>query len=303
MIVVAVPAVVLTLVSIASFFGKWSWFLDVLANFRVQYFVVSLALAAWLLVARWHRTAAVAVIGVVVNLAVIVPLLVGGGSTTPPEKPLRIMSFNLLSSNENFADVIAYIRSEDPDVVFLHEASRPWELAMETTVDLGYEVTQSRSEELIFGTLVLSRQGDEVTSFGFTTGGARSVEVVHGGIAILGVHPLAPTTAERTGLRNAQLGFAADWANSQVGPHVVTGDFNATPWSYPFRQLVASTDLSNSQSGFGVEATFPASSFFGLRVPIDHLLYSEGLAVSDRRLGPALGSDHFPLVVDLWVVG
>jgi endonuclease/exonuclease/phosphatase (EEP) superfamily protein YafD len=34
-------------------------------------------------------------------------------------------------------------------------------------------------------------------------------------------------------------------------------------------------------------------------VPIDHLLHGQALEVVDRRLGPALGSDHFLLVVDL----
>jgi endonuclease/exonuclease/phosphatase (EEP) superfamily protein YafD len=302
MIVVAVPAVALAVVSVAAFFGKWSWVLDVAANFRVQYAVALIGLAALLLVRGWKKTALVAALGAVVNLFVIVPLFIGHGTTIPPENPLRVMSFNLYDSNERFADVISFIRQEDPDVVFLHEASLPWEVAIDSA-NLGYEITKSRSPELIFGTLVLTRPGDKVTSFGFTTGGARAVEVIHGDIAILGVHALSPTDAERAALRNAQLKFAADWANRQEGLHIVTGDFNATPWSYPFRRLVASTGLHNSQTGYGIEASFPTTWFFALRVPIDHLLYSDGLAVSDRRLGPALGSDHYPLIVDLWVPG
>lgn len=302
MIVVAVPAVVLAVVSVAAFFGQWSWVLDVAANFRVQYAIALIALAALLIVRGWKKTALVATLGVLVNLVVIVPLFIGRGATIPPENPIRVMSFNLYDSNEKFAAVISFIRQESPDVVFLHEASLPWEVAIESA-DLGYEITKSRSQELIFGTLVLTRPGDEVTSFGFTTGGARAVEVIHDDVAILGVHALSPTDAERAALRNAQLAFAADWADRQEGPHIVTGDFNATPWSYPFRRLVASTGLRNSQAGFGIEASFPTTWFFALRVPIDHLLYSDRLAVADRRLGPALGSDHFPLVVDLWVPG
>jgi endonuclease/exonuclease/phosphatase (EEP) superfamily protein YafD len=38
-----------------------------------------------------------------------------------------------------------------------------------------------------------------------------------------------------------------------------------------------------------------------MRVPIDHLVHSPVLEVTDRRLGPDLGSDHFPLLVDLQV--
>jgi endonuclease/exonuclease/phosphatase (EEP) superfamily protein YafD len=299
MILLAIPAVVLTLVSVAAFFGRWSWVLDFLANFRVQYAVTLVLMAAILFLARWPKSGAVALLGAAVNGVVILPLFLGEGRTIPPEEPLRVMSFNLLSTNQQFGEVVGYIREVDPDIIFLHEASRPWEVALEGA-GLGYEITRSRSQDLIFGTLVLSRPGDAVLSFGFTIGGARAVEVVHDGVAVLGVHPVAPTTAEGSALRNAQLDFAADWSSQQNGPHLVTGDFNSTPWSYPFRRLLADTDLINSQRGFGIQPTFPADNSFVIRVPIDHLVHSPELVVADRRRGPRLGSDHFPLVVELW---
>ena len=77
------------------------------------------------------------------------------------------------------------------------------------------------------------------------------------------------------------------------------GDFNATPWSWPFRRMLSTGALVNSQSGFGLQPTFPATTNVALRVPIDHLLHSDLIGVRDRRTGPALGSDHFPLIVDL----
>jgi endonuclease/exonuclease/phosphatase (EEP) superfamily protein YafD len=301
-LLLAVPAVALTLVTLAAFFGRWSWLLDVLANFRPQYVVVLGAMAAILFLGRWRKTAGIALAGALVNAVVVVPLFWGGGTTVPPEEPLTVLSFNLRASNDRFGDVVEYIRSVDADVVFLHEVSRPWEVAIESA-GLGYQVTKSRSEELIFGTLVLSQSGDEVTSFGFTLEGARAVEVIHDGVAMLGIHTLAPTTEERSGLRNAQLEFAGEWASEQERAHLVTGDFNSTPWTYGFRRLQSTTGLRNSQRGFGIEASFPTVSFFAFRVPIDHLLHSEELVVTDRRLGPALGSDHFPLIVDLWVPG
>ena len=56
------------------------------------------------------------------------------------------MSFNLLSTNESYPDVIEYIQANRPDLVFLHEASRPWEVAMESA-PLDYEVIRPRSDE------------------------------------------------------------------------------------------------------------------------------------------------------------
>jgi endonuclease/exonuclease/phosphatase (EEP) superfamily protein YafD len=110
---------------------------------------------------------------------------------------------------------------------------------------------------------------------------------------------MAPTTGERAALRDAQLGFATDWAAEQEGAYMVVGDLNASPWSSPFRGLVSDGGLRNSQLGFGLQPSFSAKTIFPLRVPIDHLLHSQDLRVTDRRLGPPMGSDHFPLVVDL----
>ena len=104
-------------------------------------------------------------------------------------------------------------------MVFLHEAYQPWEEAVEAA-DLGYEITRSRTEELIFGTLVLTRPGAEVRSFGFAAGQRRGVEVRQmvgdREVAVLGIHPLAPTGPGRTELRDGQLDWAAEWAESQT---------------------------------------------------------------------------------------
>ena len=306
MILLVAPAVVVAVVSIASFFGRWVWWLDVLANFRAQYVVALLVLALSLLLTRFRRTGLALLVVAVVNLIPVLPLYVGSPGESDPGAPsIRVMSFNLLSDNERFAEVIDYIRTIDPDLVLLHEASRSWEVAVETA-ELGYEVIRPRADNLIFGTLVLVR-GEEIeaVSYGFAEAQPRAVELNYRptgwptGLQVLSTHPLAPTVKERADLRDAQLAFAAEWAAGRDGPLFVVGDFNATPWSSPFRYLVDEGGLKNSQVGFGLHPSFPATSNVLLRVPIDHLVHNDALIIRDRRLGPLLGSDHFPLIVDV----
>jgi endonuclease/exonuclease/phosphatase (EEP) superfamily protein YafD len=306
-IVVIVPAVALAALSLAAFGGRWVWWLDVLANFRAQYVVALALLGLVIMMSRWRKTGYGILAAALVNLVVVLPLYIGSPAEARIEaSSIRVMSFNLLSTNESYSEVIDYIRSIDPDLVLLHEASRPWEVAVESA-DLGYEVIRPRSDDLIFGTLVLVRSDDDVTavSFGFSSSSPRAVSLVYTPpgwdtrLSVLGTHPLAPTDGDRAELRDAQLGFAETWATDQTGAFFVVGDFNSTPWSYPFRRLMAGTDLRNSQSGFGLQPSFPSTSNLLLRVPIDHLLHSDALEVTGRQLGPPLGSDHFPLVVDL----
>ncbi|MGH8874101.1 MAG: endonuclease/exonuclease/phosphatase family protein [Acidimicrobiia bacterium] len=302
MVVIVLFAVLLALATVTGFAGGFWWVLDVVANFRVQYLVALTLLGLVLLVGRRWRWGLVATAGAAVNLAVILPLYLAPPASAPPGTPvLRVVSFNLFAANERYQDLIGFLRVVDADVVLLHEASLPWEEAL-TEADLDYSITRSRREQLIFGTLVLAPGGAQVSSFGFAAEEPRAVEVTTelAGevIRILGVHPLAPTTEPRAAFRDAQLANASQWAASQNVPAAVVGDLNATPWSYPFRRMLADGGLRDSQQGFGLQASFPVSPAWA-RVPIDHLLHTPDVIVVDRFLGPDLGSDHFPLVVDL----
>ncbi len=309
MILVAIPAVALAVLTLAAFGGSWIWWLDVLANFRAQYVVALAVFGLIIMMSRWRKTGYFVLGVALVNLVVVLPLYIGAPAEARVEADdIRVMSFNLLSTNEQYSDVIEYIQAVDPDVVFLHEASRPWEVAMESA-GMDYQIIRPRSEDLIFGTLVLVR-GQDVTavSHGFASSAPRAVSLDYTPfgwnqpLSVLATHPLAPTDQERADLRDAQLAFAGEWAASKTGAFIVVGDFNATPWSSPFRTLMGSADLLNSQTGFGLQPSFPTTSNLLLRVPIDHLLHSEALEVTGRELGPALGSDHFPLIVDLQTV-
>jgi endonuclease/exonuclease/phosphatase (EEP) superfamily protein YafD len=309
-IVVVIPAVALAVMSLAAFLGRWVWWLDVLANFRAQYVVALAVLGLVVMLSKWRKIGYVVLGAALINLIAVLPLFIG--SPAEPEATaasVRVMSFNLLSDNESYSEVIEYIEAVDPDIVLLHEASRPWEVAMESS-GLDYEVVRPRSEDLIFGTLVLVRgAGVEAVSYGFAETSPRAVEVSFtpvgwsSPLTVLGTHPLAPTDDDRAALRDAQLGFAGQWAADRTGAYLVAGDFNSTPWSWPFRRLLDLGELRNSQIGFGLQPSFSSQSNLLLRVPIDHLVHSEALEVTDRRLGPPLGSDHFPLLVDLQLAG
>jgi endonuclease/exonuclease/phosphatase (EEP) superfamily protein YafD len=241
-----------------------------------------------------------------VNAATVVPLFVApGGGGEPLGETLTVMSFNVNGLNDRYEDVIDHIRAEDPDVVFIHEATFLWEDAF-VAAGLPYRVEPGRQEPLDFGTLALVPESAEFRTFGFATTAPRAVEVVmdvgETSVRLLGTHPLSPSTEERAGLRDAQLGFARDWSAESGGRRVVAGDLNATPWSLPFRRLVTGGELFNSQRGYGLELSFPSGSSPLVQVPIDHVLYSDGFRVIDRRLGPPLGSDHLPVIVDLALV-
>ena len=72
---------------------------------------------------------------------------------------------------------------------------------------------------------------------------------------------------------------------------------NSTDGSAHFRDFIAVTGLRDSRHGFGRQGSWPVNSPY--RIAIDHLFLSDDLSVVDRRLGPSIHSDHFPLIVDI----
>jgi endonuclease/exonuclease/phosphatase (EEP) superfamily protein YafD len=75
---------------------------------------------------------------------------------------------------------------------------------------------------------------------------------------------------------------------------VLAGDFNTTPWAPGYRALL-STGLDDDGR---TRTSWPAFLPFAL-IPIDHVLVSPQLQVISKRRGPRLGSDHYPIVVEL----
>jgi len=76
------------------------------------------------------------------------------------------------------------------------------------------------------------------------------------------------------------------------------GDLNTAMWGHHYKKLVADTGLKNARDGFGIIPTWPGQLPFAL-IPIDHCLVSDNFVVLDIRSGPAIGSDHLPLIVTL----
>jgi endonuclease/exonuclease/phosphatase (EEP) superfamily protein YafD len=81
---------------------------------------------------------------------------------------------------------------------------------------------------------------------------------------------------------------------------IVAGDMNSSPWSPQCRALRRNTGLVSARQGRGILGTWP--SFFGpLRVGIDQMLVSPDIQVVACRVGAGIGSDHRPLITDLFV--
>ena len=289
-----------TLATVLGFFGSTSWFFDLLSNFRFQLAIglIVLGVVYFFGFGRW--TAFIFVAAGVVNAFLVAPLYLENPAPAAAGDSLRIVSFNVGAGRADTAELVEWMETSEADLVFLLESSEEWLGAMEMNGS-GYSISNQIPEDRIYGISVLGTSPTVVEQLrlGNTRDPVMRVEAAVGGetVAIYAVHPRPPDSAAKTEARDAVFTELATLVSRETLPVIVIGDFNATPWSYVFRDFSAETGLVNSQKGYGLAATWPTSPL--TLVPLDHMLHSDSLTTVERDVGPDLGSDHLPLTVEV----
>jgi endonuclease/exonuclease/phosphatase (EEP) superfamily protein YafD len=210
---------------------------------------------------------------------------------------------NVLVSNKNVDRVRRLIDTSGPDLVALLEVNTEWLETLDLTEDYPYAVAEPQDDS--FGIALFSRlplRGPRIVYFGNTVVPSIIAEIqAEGrGIVFIVTHPLPPKDKTYTAYRNKQLAGIGRFVGTQSLPCVLAGDLNVTMWAPEYARFERESGLVNARKGFGILPTFPAL-IYPAAVPIDHVLCDPDIAVGDCRLGPRVGSDHLPLIVDLVV--
>jgi endonuclease/exonuclease/phosphatase (EEP) superfamily protein YafD len=296
--------IVLALVTIAGFLARLSWLLELFVHYRLQCALLALlALASFALGGRrgWAGAAGVLLL---VNLVPVVPLYYGREKTPANGQPIRLLFANLHYGDVRPRRFLELVSACTPDVVVMAEVTDGL-LRRLQPLRRDFPVVSLAPQEGPLGLAFLSRmacpasrmmkfEGSEMLTFvGHLQTGA-------GQVLLVGAHtypPLGPAWARD---RNAQLAAMADLMREEDGPAILAGDLNCTPYSPYFRRLLRAGGLRDGRRGFGVKATWPAP-LGPLGLPIDHCLVGGGIVVTDFQIGPNIGSDHLPIIVDLVV--
>ncbi len=297
---------------LALWAGDW-WFAELAVHFRVQYVAVAILALAVAALARRTRLAVLALALLGLNTAGIAALLadVAAAPAVIPagageqRSGLRIATANVLFLSSDHARVRQWVEREDPDVAIFVEATTAWKAGLQPLREqYAYAVETGVTGRR--GVLVMSRLPLEPARSLFGRGEhaiALRTSVTVGGrvISIIAAHatwPLGPGSA-RARTRDLDR-LAAEATKSSRGgtvPLLLAGDLNVSPFSPHFANLLHAAML-RSAVGSGWLPTWPIQ-FMPAGIQIDHVLVSAVVQVRGVRRGPAVGSDHLPLVADL----
>ena len=293
-----------TLTTLGSLAARGGWLLELLSHFPVQYLVAQTLAAAVCLGFRLWPWASVALLAALPNVIAIAPYLPGlitvAASPVAANSSVKLVAANLLYSQEDPARARAYLQRQSADMVVLSEFTPRWRQKL-ATLEQTYPYFALRDRWNQWGIAVYSKYpfesvedldlGDDQSSH------LRILLRLPGGRAeVYAVHLASPPSQRQARQRNTQLRrLAARIAAADPAlPKIVVGDFNSTPFSPFFRDLLRDTGLRDGRRPFGLHYTWPALPM-PLWIAIDHCLVSANVVVTRVATGPPIGSDHLPL--------
>jgi endonuclease/exonuclease/phosphatase (EEP) superfamily protein YafD len=296
---VIVVVALLGAATVLAYLDRVSWVFELGTFFRLQYAILLGLAGAVALACRRPVVALVAAALAALNVATIAPHWDPRHAGTPLGHDRVVLAFvNVDVSNHDHAKTIAWLSELHPDVVGVTELSPAWRNALSPVLH-GYRFRVLHVQDSAYGIGLYSRRPVEGRiEHDPEPSVVASFRLDRRPVTLVVTHPHTPFGPHAGGLHQRQFRQLARRRPSWEPRALVCGDFNTPPWSGPLRDLMRKAHLADSHRGYGFESSWPTWAW-PLRTPIDNCLVSPGLAVTARSRGPDVGSDHFPLVVEL----
>ncbi len=295
--------------NIAAAFASLWWFFDLFTHFRWQYLVAALLFLVPAIYVKQRREIGFALLIALWNLAWILQASYGAERGAFSGTQSLSVVFANLAMNEDIASLLQQVDAVRPDVIGVAELSPNAQRRLMQALP-NYSLQAMRGDVGWRGVGVLVR--DKLD--GCADGHAHiedaefpSAELQCDGFRVSVIHPIPPIAPSAAAMRDAYL--RALISKLQLDPeqhHFVVGDFNASPWSFPYRKLKTEAGAMDSLQGQIPWPTWHGWSwiFAPLSVPIDQALVRSArgakVRVLVRRVLANPSSDHSMIYVR-WV--
>lgn len=296
-------------VAAATWAARWHWIPETLslaalpATLLALFAVKAAALLRRFRIAALHGAAALALAlatgFVALPTGVPAPAQASAAAQGQTSAPVRVAFLNAWEFRADAAGVGAWLQAEQPDIVAMVEA-RPAVVAAARAALPDHPYVMDTWGHLVISRWPLSGMGRGDTA----RAGLTRLDIAHPGgrVSLAMVHLRRPWPFTDPGVQVAQVAALARRLRADGGVDLMVGDFNNPPWGRPVRLMERCLGLQAMQPG--LDGTWPAlmppvkriDTRVGwpaaLSIPIDQALGGAGVALSQRRVSPVIGSDH-----------
>ena len=258
--------VALLAISIASFAGTLSWWLDLPAHFR-PLLALGLLITALLQLLAWpRRLAAVWALGAVLNGIMIAPLYLSRLAPVAGER-LSIVHSNTGHDGGDVTVLAAWLKQHSPDLISLQEVtprSLPRIIDALSESNLGYDLLVAEPRNDTRGVALLSRRSGVSARIVRPTPDQdrpmieAELELSGTRLALLGFHATRPAPAGPYGNQRIGMDGAARWSRLHAdagAERVLLGDFNSTSQGALVKRLCRTAELRDGRRGHGWQGT------------------------------------------------
>lgn len=235
----------------------------------------------------------------------IYPKQVLSAQNPPPERSFRLVTTNVLMQNRQYERWLQVVRAADPDLILAAEVNAGWEKALEP-LRADYPHVMSYPQDNMYGLMLFSRLElldprirflvqNDIPSFHV------KVRLADGStFRLRGIHPRPPEPVDDqdSGPRDAELVLVGREIAEADEPTVVAGDLNDVAWSHTTRLFQRISRTLDPRVGRTLCNSFHAEHWY-MRWPLDHVFHTRHFGLIQIRRLPYVGSDHFPILVDL----
>jgi endonuclease/exonuclease/phosphatase (EEP) superfamily protein YafD len=216
------------------------------------------------------------------------------------------MTSNVMTSNQRYEDFISFVRTTNPEVLVVMEIDLNWHQHLEPLKQLlPYTLIKPSNDNFgiaIFSKFPLATPQEQYWGRGLAVVSSltANIKVFDQSITLIATHPVPPLNDEYFKSRNSHMEEMSDFINKLGNEAIVMGDLNMSMWSPYYRKFVDRSHLTNTRQGFGIQTSWPVNLPL-LQIPIDHCLITSKIKVSNNQIGKDIGSDHYPLITDLFI--
>jgi len=294
--------------AVACLGGVFSDRLDALTHLTPLWLAMGVGaiIMGWIFARQGERGAIVGLGGAAVLACAILmgpELLAAAGAKRQASRPddLKIIQFNIWRDNDTPDRTLRWLLAQDADVVVIVEGSDPVVKALKAYYPFYVSCAGKRS----CSTTIFSRKR-MIARNGFLSEGRElmgawaTLADPKGDFTLAGIHYVWPMPAGPQQQQGKRLVEAM--ARFDKSDTILTGDFNSTPWSFTLKRQDKALGLERRTRAI---PSWPSGRFSRLAnapapfLPIDHVYAGKAWKTVSVVRGPALGSDHRPIIVKL----
>ncbi|MBK6267138.1 endonuclease/exonuclease/phosphatase family protein [Marivirga sp. S37H4] len=221
---------------------------------------------------------------------------------------IKLLISNVYQYNRKFEKLDQLIHENDADLVLMVETDKWWKEKSVESFGEKYPYQVLIDQENTYGMLIFSKfelQNTEVRHLVKKEVPSVVTEIViknKNKIKLFALHPEPPVPGENlySTARDAEILMVGKEVANEILPVIVAGDLNDVAWSYTTTLFQRISRLLDPRRGRGFFSTFHAK-YPLFRWPLDHVFCSGHFRVDKMKRLKGIGSDHFPILLDLYL--